>query len=543
MKKRLLLVNPTNHSKPLSMPYSGDSQDTSNTSNIIKRTVGKRTVGIMNAALATIAALTPEDAFEIEIIDEQVDTLDFNKPYDIVGITAILTQFLRATEISAEFQRRGITVVCGGSSVSLSPERWRAHADVLIIGEAERTWPRFTADYLTGNYEKEYRETERFDLTCSPIPDYRHYSEEARHQIAGIVQTSRGCPFNCEFCDVINYVGRKMRYKPLENIMQEVEQLADMGFPVIGLADDNFSASRSKAKTILKSLRDWNRKRRSPVAFMTQLSIDTAQDEEFLRLATEAGLGRVLIGIESPNPDSLRETNKLQNIRHSMFEELKKFQQFGIQVLGTTIVGFDNDDLSIFKQHLDFHEGSGVLNIHVYPLQAPDGSALRQRAIREGRYRDWETNVQGDPRKANMYNTFTLIPKQMTMDQLKQGRLWLLHNLYSPERFLQRFTTFLTNFESSPYRANLTFPKHRLNVQILRGLGKFIPYFLFKTTPEEKRLIKEMWQQVRASHFPNRFPMLLMGFISFKTMRETIRAEEPNIDSLEYPKAMQKETA
>ena len=309
-KKTILLIFPKNNSRTYD-DISGDS-----------KFLMKKPGGMVNVSLATVAALTPAE-FAVRIVDENIESIDYNEPYDLVGITGYSTQLHRAHEIAAEFSKRGVLVVCGGPSVSLSPERWRPFADVLIIGEAERIWPQFLTDYLLDSYQREYRETERFDLSISPIPDYGGYSRKSlKKYMMGIVQTSRGCPFDCEFCDVTVYVGRKMRYKPIENVIEEVAQLYKMRKSrFIFLADDNFSAGRSRAKKILIALRDWNWKQRKPVSFITQVSIDAAGDDEFLELAAEAGLTRVFIGIETPNISSLRESNKKQNIelKHPRF--------------------------------------------------------------------------------------------------------------------------------------------------------------------------------------------------------------------------------
>ena len=260
-------------------------------------------VGLMNAGLTTVAALTPR-TFDIEIVDENLEQVPYDKPWDLVGITGYHTQILQAREVARRFSGRGVPVVCGGPSVSISPERWRPFADVLVIGEAERIWPRFLADFLAGRHGCEYREAERFDLAITPAPDYSGYSRRAKGTYyGGIVQTSRGCPFDCEFCDVIVFVGRKMRYKPVELIIEEVDALKGMGMKFAVLADDNFSAGRRKAKEILEALCRWNRKQRDPMSFVTQLSIEISDDAAFLELAAEAGLNRVLVGIESPSEE------------------------------------------------------------------------------------------------------------------------------------------------------------------------------------------------------------------------------------------------
>ena len=498
------------------------------------RRVLNRPGGFMNASLATIAALTPKEEFDIKIVDDKLDDIDFDAPWDIVGVTAIT--HIRAREIIAEFTKRGVLVVCGGSSVSLAPERWRPYADVLIIGEAERIWPQFIADYLAGRHQREYCETERFDLSITPVPDYSYFSKGVRGRYSiGIVQASRGCPFNCEFCDVINYVGRTMRYKPIDTIMREIEQIHRLDMNIICLADDNFSANREKATEILKAIRDWNRRQRQPVNFFTQLSIDVAQDDDFLRLAVEANLLNVLIGIESPNIESLKETRKFHNVRSDMIADLKKIQQFGIHMTGATIVGFDHDDLSIFRQHLDFHKKSGIPKIQVYPLQASDGSALKQRLIREGRYRDPDMHITGDPMLANPHNTFSLVPKQMTIDQLRDGTLWLLWQLYQADNLVERVNTFFENFNNSPYRHDLHITKPSLNRRAIVALWRFLRYYLFKVSREDRKTINRLLRIARRSTHPRSSVIAMASYFTMLDVRNFLRFQEPQIENLAYP--------
>lgn len=281
--------------------------------------------GALNAGLGVIAALTPPE-FDVKIIDENFENIDFDEHCDIVGITGFPTQIARAGIIAEEFRRRGAIIVCGGASVSISWERWKPFSDVLIKGEGERIWPQFINDYLAGYYKDEYCEVERFDLTNSLIPDYSSITQAIlNHYMCGIVQTSRGCPFDCEFCSVIIYSGRKMRYKTVDNVIQEVEQLYTMGIRFVFLADDNFSANKKISKDILRALRNLNKTKKVPITFTTQLSIDIASDTEFLELAVAAGLKNVLIGLETPNVESLKETGKFQNLKNNPIEEVKKF--------------------------------------------------------------------------------------------------------------------------------------------------------------------------------------------------------------------------
>jgi radical SAM superfamily enzyme YgiQ (UPF0313 family) len=496
----------------------------------------KKPGGLLNAGLATIAALTPP-GFEVKIIDENVETIDFDEPCDLVGITGFLTQFYRAEEIAAEFSRRGIPVVCGGPSVSLSPERWKPFADVLIIGEAEQTWPRFLNDYLAGSYQPEYRENERFDLTISPVPDYSNYSRKSlRKFLGGIVQTSRGCPFNCEYCDVIHFMGRKKRYKPIDKILQELQSLYDMGQnKSIFLADDNFSADPVKAKEILAAIRDWNREQRRPVPLISMVSIEIARDEEFLELAAESGLTRIFIGIETSNVESLKETGKLQNTRTDMLEDVKRFYRHGILLLAGCMVGFDHDDLSIFQQQFDFFMQSGIPGIHVLPVQAADGSRLKERMIREGRYIDWEGPGRTNPYGINELNTLTLIPRRMTLQQLTQGTQWLLWQLYKPENFLERYRYFLDCYEQSPKKNKLEIPKIFPDREGFGIVGRVIKYLLTRSTKAERRTFRQMFQYTRRSSHPQRLGFLIETFLTLKNTHMILTKVCPGIEHVTYP--------
>ncbi len=493
----------------------------------------------MGASLPTVAALTPPE-FEIKIIDENIEPINFTEPYDLVGITGFHFHLPRARIIAREFSKRGVMVVCGGPSVTLSTERWRPFADVLIIGEAERIWPQFLEDYLSGCHKQEYCERERFDLSISPIPDYSGFSEKSRREFyIGIVQTSRGCPFDCEFCSVHVYLGHKMRYKPIDRIIQEVEQLHKMGLRFVFLADDNFSAGRKNAWEILRALRDWNRQQRHPISFATQLSIDIAKDERFLKLAAEAGLNRVYIGIESPNVESLKETLKLHNVQSNMLENIKKFHQHAIMIIGSTIVGFDHDDLSIFQQQFDFFMEAGIPRVHVYPLHAHDQTRLKERMIKEGRYIDWEQEDQVNTGEEDLKYTdlerFSIIPKQMTLDQLKQGVYWLVWNLSNLENVAQRIKILFEDFENSPKKGQLNIPKTHPNRQRIGILFRVLKYFLTEASSTERRVFRQMFSLARKSSYPKRFELIISQFFMTKNIRETLLIQNPQADQISYP--------
>lgn len=490
---------------------------------------------LLSATLPTLAALTPE-GFDVTIVDEHVSPIDFDTPCDIVGLTGFPTQLARASKIGEEFRRRGKLVVSGGPSASLGPDRWRQFSDVLFIGEAERTWPRFLAEWREGRHSDTYHEKEMVDIALSPVPDYRPLGKgTADRFLGGVIQTSRGCPFNCEFCAVIAFSGRKMRYKTPAAVMAEVQQMYDLGKRFIFLADDNFSAGRKEARPILEAIRDWNRKQREPMVFSTQLSIDIARDADFLKLAAEAGLTRVYIGIESPSEESLRETRKLQNVRNDMLAGLRAFHEHGILVMGGSIVGFDHDDLDIFQRHYDFFMTSGIPSVHVYPLQAPDGTPLKERMMGEGRFVDWLETFADNLELANNFNTFTVVPKRLTVRQLQQGTLWLVWQLYKPDAFYTRLKTFFDHYEASPIKDQIQTPRYGLNRESRPIAWRILKYFLFGASKQERRFVRQLVQLARRSSHPQAVGIALTSYLAALNTRKTVQGVAPDVDRISYP--------
>jgi radical SAM superfamily enzyme YgiQ (UPF0313 family) len=424
-------------------------------------------------------------------------------------------------------------------------------ADVLVIGEAERIWPEFVSDYLCGNVKPEYRETERPDLSLTPVPDYSPIAPALLRRFGGgIVQTSRGCPFDCEFCDAIVFAGRKIRYKPIDTILTEVEQLRAMGLRYVYLADDNFGAGRKKAKQILVALRDYNRRQKRPVPFLTQLSIDLAKDEEFLELAAEAGLTRVFIGLETPSIESLTETHKLQNVRTDMREGVRRFHEHGIEVLGGSVVGFDNDDLSIFRRQLDFFMKLGVPSVQVYPLNAPDATPLKARMQREGRYIEWEDSESAKSKYFSYFSSFTIVPKQMSISQLQKGTYWLLWQLYDYDNFAARLAVFFENYERSkkkrlldiPTGANRVTPKEVLRVlrhnrDALALFARILRHVLTRAEPKERRAFFHMLSSAQRSTHPQRWSLAISAYLTVVNTRRMLLEQAPGIADTRYPTA------
>jgi radical SAM superfamily enzyme YgiQ (UPF0313 family) len=382
-----------------------------------------------NLALPTLAALTPPDV-EIKCVDETVESIKFDEKWDIVGITGYITQRSRMIEIADEFRRRGQLVVIGGPYATLSPTVVRPHADVIFIGEAEITWPQFIEEFRTGKWKEEYREHGTVDIQDSPIPNISKLKKDG--YFIGVVQTSRGCPFACEFCDVIIYLGRNQRHKTPGRVVDELEQFYQAGYRGVFLSDDNFTANRKKAAEIMAAVREWNQRKPEPLVLSTQLSIDVARDCDMplLDLCAEAGLRQAFVGIETPNLEALREVKKNQNVRADLLADVRKIHRRGIMVQAGMITGFDSDTTDTFRAQYEFVQQAGIPIISASLLNAPEGTPLERRLRAENR-------LKLEP-MWDFYLDTNVIPKRMSAKQLRNGAVWFLNKISAPENFLDR---------------------------------------------------------------------------------------------------------
>lgn len=398
-------------------------------------------VGIANGAIATVAALAPADRFDVRLCEEDVEPVDFDYPADFVGLTGKHGQGDRMRAIAAEFRRRGVKVLMGGPYASLAPEEVREHCDVLVCGELEPIAERFFDDLYRGAYQAEYF-GERAALDTSPVPRWDLYP--SGRALMGSLQTSRGCPFECEFCDVIQYVGRKQRHKSVGQVCRELDALYAAGFRRVFLADDNLTVYRKRAKELLAGIAEWNNRQAEPTSFGTQLSIECSDDEEMLQLLSLAGLHSVFIGIETPNQDSLKETKKRQNVAVDMVERAERFAQNGLQVVAGAIVGFDHDGPDIFEQQLAFAMRSPIPIFRVSTLYAAHATPLRERMRLAGRL------LQADVAMGS--HSTNILPARMSLAELERGFKWLNQELYAPEAFATRLLRMIELFPDNASR-------------------------------------------------------------------------------------------
>jgi radical SAM superfamily enzyme YgiQ (UPF0313 family) len=394
-------------------------------------TLGKRCI-FPNLSMPTLAGLTPRE-HDVVLCDENVEPIDFDVEADIVGVTGYIVHQQRMREIIAEFRRRGRFVVVGGPHASLCPEEWRGLGDVLFVDEAEETWPVFLRDFAAGAWQSEYRPAEKPDLSLSPLPRFDLLHVDRYHAMT--IQFARGCPFQCEFCDIIVVYGRRPRAKQVHQVMAEIEECHRLGAKQVFLVDDNFIGNKNLAKDLLREMARWGRERGYPMDFNTEVSLNAAQDDELLQLLHDANFTTIFIGIESPRAASLQETKKTQNMRGDLIESVRKIHAYGIQVQAGMIVGFDADDPTIFAEQLRFIQDARIPVSMTGMLQALPKTPLHARVAKEGRLLDDSTGDQ--------FVFSNILPKLMSRRELYEGYRRLIAELYEFKNYHRRTMEFL----------------------------------------------------------------------------------------------------
>ncbi len=389
--------------------------------------------------LLTVASLLPAhfnkklvDMNTAKLTDEDILWSDF------VFISAMSIQSKSADEVIRRCISLKRKVVAGGPHFTSNFENYDS-VDHLVLKEAEITLPQFINDLQNGNLHHIYTTDDWADVTTTPLPAWDLISINKYSSMN--LQYSRGCPFDCDFCDITVLYGRKPRTKTEEQVIAELDKLYLSGWkgPVF-FVDDNFIGNKSKLKKeILPAIAEWMKIRRHPFYLNTEASINLADDEELMQLMVNAGFEAVFIGIESPNEDSLIECNKKQNRNRDLLLSIKKIQKFGLEVQGGFIVGFDNDPVSIFEKLTEFIQESGIVTAMVGLLNAPKGTKLHKRLETEGR-------MLKDFSGSNTDFSINFIPK-MNAEILIEGYKNILNTIYSPKHYYARVKIFLKDFD------------------------------------------------------------------------------------------------
>lgn len=391
--------------------------------------------------LLTVAAMLPKD-WEKKLVDMNVTTLRDKdlEGTDFVFISAMSIQKASAKEVISKCKKKGIKIVAGGPLFTTGYEEFD-DVDYFVLNEAEITLPLFLEDLRNGCAKHIYTSKEFPDIEKTPIPLWGLVN--MKKYVSMNLQYSRGCPFNCEFCDITNLFGRRARTKSRDQILAELENLYAHGWGGgVFFVDDNFIVNKRKLKSeILPAIIEWMETKRHPFSFSTETSIDISDDEELMQLMVKAGFDSVFVGIETPNEESLAECNKFQNKNRDLLFCVKKIQKSGLQVTGGFIVGFDSDPTSIFERQIEFIQKSGIITAMVGLLNAPRGTRLYQRLIKENRLLK---NFSGD----NTDFSINFIPK-MDYEILINGYKSIISGIYSPKPYYERVKKFLKECKPS----------------------------------------------------------------------------------------------
>ncbi len=379
--------------------------------------------------LLTVSALLP-GAWERRLLDMNIQRL---RPSDIewadvVFCSAMLVQKSSLRRVVELCKAAGKRLAIGGPYVTTSAGQL-PEADFIFLGEAEATLPKFARDIERGEPRRVYQEAERPALSASPIPDFQLV--DLKRYSAMSVQYSRGCPFQCEFCDIIEIYGRVPRTKSNEQMLAELDALFSLGWRgMVFIVDDNFIGNKRNVKKLLPELADWSGRHNHPFSFVTEASVNLAEDEELLDGMRRARFRRVFLGIETPVEASLKEAKKGQNTRRDLLDSVKKIQSYGMEVMAGFIVGFDNDPEDIYERQIEFIRASAIPLAMVGLLMALPDTQLWRRLQREGRLLIESTGNNTD-------GTLNFIPK-MDAARLIEGYKTILRTIYSPSEYYQR---------------------------------------------------------------------------------------------------------
>jgi radical SAM superfamily enzyme YgiQ (UPF0313 family) len=366
-------------------------------------------------SLAAIAAVTPLE-WTLALCDDNSERIDYDCDADLIALTAMTPQAPRAYEIAAGFRSRGKTVVMGGFHASNLPDEARAHVDSVVVGEGEQVWPQLLSDFRNGGLKPLYRSGSLINMAEIPVAR-RELFKGKGYLLTNTIQTTRGCPFDCEFCSVTAFYGRKYRKRPLDLVLAELQELRKNN-SFIFFVDDNIVADRSYSLPLFEGIKGMGFK------WLSHAPIDFAEDRQLLRAAGESGCVGMFVGFESLNQETLSAMGKVTNRARSFIDDAQAFRDNGIGVLGSFVLGNDGDTPDIFPRLLRFCEDAR-LEAAIFPILTPyPGTAVRKRLEAEGRIisNDW---ADYDMEHVNYQ------PRGMTIEQLQQGYDWLNRSFYS----------------------------------------------------------------------------------------------------------------
>lgn len=414
--------------------------------------------------LITVAALLP-DKWEKKLIDMNVTQLkDEDIQWaDFLFLSGMNVHYNSFKEIVRSANKLGTKVVAGGPLATTEYQNILG-VDYFVLNEAEITLPLFLNDLANGKPKHIYS-TDRFpDISLTPIPRWDLLEIDKYASLS--MQYSRGCPYDCEFCSITMLNGRRPRTKSAEQFLTELNKLYDLGWRGdISIVDDNFIGDKRKLKKeVLPAIIEWQKKRKYPFAFITEVTVNLADDDVLTKLMVEAAVHKIFVGIETPNDEGLLECNKKHNMRHDLVYSVNKLQNCGMIVSAGFIVGFDSDTQAIFDQQIKFIKESGIVAAMVGLLNAPTGTKLYKRLKKENRLLD---NFKGN----NMDGATNFIPK-MDYSVLMRGYSKIIHTIYAQKEYYERVKKFIMNYEVPSWKSNkISFEELKAFFRLVWAMG------------------------------------------------------------------------
>jgi radical SAM superfamily enzyme YgiQ (UPF0313 family) len=464
------------------------------------------------ACLPLLAALTPHE-HTVTLIDENVEPIDWERcrRADIVGLTGMSVQRFRMKEILTDLKELGCFCVAGGPWVTVQEDYFGDLLDVIFVGEAEETWPKFLEDWKKGKHVERYEQPEKTDMSKVPTP--RFDLLKMKRYAFGSLQFSRGCPFQCEFCDIIVTFGRRPRIKTPAQVIAELDAILAARIPIVFIVDDNLIGNKKAIKVVLKDVIAWQERHNYPLSLFTEASIDLADDPELMDLMVRANFIATFIGIESPDEDALREAKKFQNVRQggTLLEKVRRVQDAGMEVWCGMIMGFDSDDEGIFERQIGFVQESRIAFSMSGMLAAIPKTPLHSRLAAEGRL---------DTDDVCEYGT-NVIPLNMSRQELRAGYIRVMNEIYDPETYFERTDALFLDpsfdIGIKKHRRWLTWPRQfptELGF-LAQAIGLFAR--LMTQVPEaelRREYRRRLWRLLKV----HRRPGLILNYIFHMTM-------------------------
>jgi len=492
--------------------------------------------------LITIAAMTPGD-YEFRLIDLNCEPLkDSDLEWaDMVLFSAMLPQRKTLFEAAKRCRAAGKPVIMGGPFPTACPDECKPYCDVLVLNEGEVTWPLFLKDLEAGHFESLYTSPEKPDVSKTPCPRFDLLNMSYYAIIP--IQFSRGCPFQCEFCDIIVMYGRKPRTKTPDQLLRELDAVLATGYRgVVFIVDDNFIGNKKEVQKLIPELKRWTEVHNHPFYFGTEASVNLADDVDLMDQMAAADFMWVFLGIETPSAEGLKETHKFQNVTSfSLADRVKAIQNSGLLVYGGFIIGFDSDVEDIFDRQIAFITQAGIPNAMIGPLVALPGTPLHKRIKEEGRLLE----ADGDEDRT-VASGYTNIQTKIPMRKLLEGHRRIIQTIYNPRAYFERA---LIAFGRLPRAATLRGRlKHFLwmssvmfrGTSVRRDPAQSKPSLwaklnsfreLMQQLPGEYRKESKRfaWQILRKcpEHFPRALGYMLMGYHYY---RFTIENMLPELD-------------